>query len=217
MIEDAKASLPGFSRSYARKRGLPNGVVEAAVVRFLSHHVASAIEAKRNRRSGKNWYFNSLKVFAEKLSYVPKATLEDILKRLERDKQIEIANFNKLELDRTHWYWVPKEVRDQAEEDVIYFNQRVANRHGLCAGVLYENLKHTSKSEPAYFWKMSPTMLARVLPFSQSTIRRTLKKLVKARVIAKDNTSPSLYHIVMPETHKVLRTGMIVPMSHIEK
>ncbi len=55
------AKRPGFSRSYAKVRGLPNGVEEAIVVRFLSHHVNRAAEKNRNLREGVHWYFNSLR------------------------------------------------------------------------------------------------------------------------------------------------------------
>jgi len=211
MATDPANKLPGFSRSYARQRGLPNGIEEAVVVRFLSHHVNRAIEQRRNWRNGKNWYFNSLKTLADRMPYIPRATLGDILDRLAADGQIVRAIHNKIKIDRTFWYWVPKDVRDQAEDDVIYFNQEIAVRFGkICHGVLYEHLRYISRNEPWAFWRMSPTHLSRVLPFSVATIRRALKEMTAEGVLKADQFLTSFYTITPFQDQMVLPNGRVV-------
>ncbi len=202
----------GFSRSYARARGLPNGVIDAVVMRFLAHHVAAATEAKRNQKRGKHWYYNSLTMLAEKLPFIPRATLGDILDRLAVSQQIERDVFNKLKLDHTYWYWVSEEVRDLVEQDIIYFNEEVARKcHSICAGVLYENLLFHSRNEPAFWYRMSPTGLSRVLPFSESTVRRGLELLTDERFIIKDNFDNGFYRIPQPPEWEVI-DGRVVPI-----
>lgn len=186
---------PGFSRSYARI----HGPEEAVVMRFMAYHIRRAISTKRNRRGGKYWYYNPLRVLAEKLPF-PRSTVSDILDRLVAAGQIERANHNKLsKLDKTWWYTAPQEVLDAVEEDVIYFRWSISNRYGLCAGVLYENIRYRLRDQPQFWVKVLPTTMSRLIPWSKDTIRDTLDKLVAERVIVEDNATAGYYHLNMAQ------------------
>jgi len=192
-VINRRAKKPGFSRTYARK----HGDKAAVVVRFLAHHVNRAIEADRNSRDGKHWYFNSLSELASKLPYIPRSTLSDILEKLAKDNQIEVGTFNKLGFDKTTWYTVPQAVRDAAEEDVIYFDAAVATQlKRICEAVLYQNIRHFEQKKKCSSVKLSPTTLSRILPYSSQQIARALRNLVKAELIARDERAASHYRSV---------------------
>ena len=119
---------PGFSRKVANKYG----VSEAIVLRFLAHKVREAAAADRNYHNGFHWYYESVNKLISRLPYFRKSTLADVLGRLEQKGLIHSGRFNKWKRDRTKWYTMTESVMDGAEDDVIYFDEAVAIRQGIC-------------------------------------------------------------------------------------
>lgn len=207
---------PGFSRKLAKK----HGVAEAVVLRFIAHKVRQAITAKRNLHRDKFWYYESIRNLTEnQLPWFAPATLADILTRLKKKGLIEVGRFNKWHVDRTAWYSMPQAALDAAEEDVIYFDEIVAIEFGFCEAVLIENVRFLLRERdgfPGFFpVKVSPTNLAKLLPFSESTIRRALEQLVEAQLLKQDEESTNYYTLKQPSEFKVGENGRILPVKKV--
>lgn len=167
-----------FSLGFAKEHGVP----EAIVAKFLGRKVRKS----KNRRDGKTWFYDTVRNLAENYPYIRPTTMMDILKRLKRKKLIEVGRYNKLSFDRTCWYTVPQEIMDAVEKNpLIRVDLDVAGTHSICAGVLIAHMRHELIEKPAktkkpltdIYMPMSPAVLARCIPFSAKTIKRTLDKL----------------------------------------
>jgi len=191
-----------FSRKFAEE----HGVKEAIVLKFLAHKVRRS----KNVRNDKKWFFDPIRELAHRYPYIPKSTMDKILKRLESKKLLEIDNFNRRRYDRTGWYTVPQDALDAVEKrPLIKVDVEVANELGIPAGVLIENLRYWVETKAkkrkkgdttAVYHEMSPARLAIDLPcFAPSTIKRALKALVESSVprIVKHPTLKATY--TLPE------------------
>ncbi|MBI5821360.1 MAG: hypothetical protein HZA88_20525 [Verrucomicrobia bacterium] len=198
---EGKLNLHYFSRKFAEE----HGVKEAIVLKFLAHKVRRS----KNVRNDKKWFFDPIRELAHRYPYIPKSTMDKILKRLESKKLLEIDNFNRRGYDRTGWYTVPQDALDAVEKrPLIKVDVEVANELGIPAGVLIENLrfwvqqkakKRKRGDTTTIYHEMSPARLAIDLPcFDLSTIKRALKSLVKSSVprIVKHPTLKALYTLL---------------------
>jgi hypothetical protein len=166
---------------FPRALAIKYGVREAIVLRLLAYKVRRS----RNIQDGKKWYYQSVAKLAKAyFPYLPASTLSAILRRLTRNKAIEIGNYNKWSADKTQWFHVPQEISDETERHLIRFDVNVAKVHGLPAAVLIENFRHQSKRaavrKKGLFdgIEMFPQQLSQLLPFSEATIKRALKVLI---------------------------------------
>lgn len=191
-----------FSLEFAAQ----HGVKEAIVLKFLAHKV----RLSKNVRNDKKWFFNPIREVTKRYPYIPKSTMDKLLKRLKADDLVEIGNYNRRGYDRTGWYTVPQEVMDAVEKGkLIRVGVKIAAELGIAAGVLIENLRYWIKRKAAkrkkgdastVYHKMSPAGLAMDLPcFDQSTIKRALKALAETPVprIVKHPTLKATY--TLPE------------------
>lgn len=172
-----------FSLEFAVKHGVP----EAIVAKFIAHKV----RCSKNVRNDKKWFFDPIRELAGRYPYIPKSTMDKILKRMETKKLIEIDSFNRRGYDRTGWYTMSLETMDAVEKGKrITVDVRVAAEFGIPAGVLIENLRFwiNKKAEKrkqgdttTIYHEMSPARLAIDLPcFDLSTIKRALKALAES-------------------------------------
>lgn len=181
---DAASKIHSFPLAIAKE----HGDAAAVVLKCISHQVAMAEKARRNYRDGKYWFYDSLEKIATRFGYISRSTVADILQRLKRANYIEIRCFNRLHIDRTCWYTVPADIRAVVGIKLISFRSDDANCHGISGAVLLWNLSYWIQqcrlTNPRYDWHpMSPTTLARCLPYSVSTIKRTLRRLLEEGVI----------------------------------
>ena len=189
-----------FSREFASKFG----VKEAIVMKFLSYKVRQAAKNKSRKtfHNNKFWYFDSIDAIAGRYKYIPRSTLGDILKRLEGKSLVEVGNYNRKKYDRTRWYTARREVMNAADMiPWLAFNIEVAAKIGIPEAVLYNNLSYyvglkRCPENPNPVHPMSPSMLKVYLPFSKSTIKAALHRLVAEGYIFKDPESKTLYGLV---------------------
>lgn len=202
-------NVHSFSRPFARQ----HGPTSAVLLKHLAHKVREAkIAGKpKNFREGKWWHFNSANTFAKKLPYLSASTISATVKKLEAKGFLEIGCFNTWPHDKTKWYHVPEQHWDSVEEDLLRFDTNVAKEHGIIAAVLHFNLYHFLKlqvkkkvANPMH--EMSPSGLAKLLPFSESAITKNLKRLVLARLILKGDGSAK-YTFPEPDLRMMRQTA----------
>lgn len=183
-------NVHSFSRSFAKD----HGATAAVLMKFLAYKVRRS----KNRRDEKFWFFNSARKIAAKLPYFSASTISAQVKALEKKGLLEIGNYNKWKQDRTQWFHVTEEVAQQVKADLISFDANVAREHGVLAAVLHYNLFYfirlkVKKKVKAPQKSMSPKLLATLLPFCESAIKKALKKLVGGGLIGKCKGSRATY------------------------
>jgi DNA-binding MarR family transcriptional regulator len=188
-----------FSRSFAKKHG--------ATAAVLLKHLAYKVGMSKNKRHGKRWHYNSAKKLQSKLPYLSSSTISAQVKALQKKGLLEIANYNKWKHDKTQWYHVPRQIRDQVRDDLISFDAEVAKKVGILPAVLHFNLHHfiriqIRKKVASPKHTMSPQELAQLLPFSESAIKKGLKQLWKKGLIIKLKKPRSTYGL--PDEDAVL-------------
>lgn len=205
--------IPTDVHSFSRSFAVEYGATASTLLKFLAYKVRRS----KNRRDGKAWYFNSAKKIAEKLPYFSPSTISAQVKTLAEKGLLEIGTYNPWKQDRTQWYYVTDEVGEQVNDDLISFDANVAKEHGVLAAVLHYNLVHfirlrvkrkvKAKAEvKAPQQVMSPKLLARLLPFCESAIKKALKKLVDAGLIVKCDGSRATY--TLPDADLVTLSQM---------
>ncbi len=195
-----------FSDSFART----HSVKEAIVLKFLAHKVRKS----KKIRDGKKWHYDTIEALAERFPYIPRSTLDDVLKGMAAKRLIEFGNYNKWTGDRTRWYTVPEMYLDAVEEDLRYFDVATARSRGIAEAVILANLDYWGRAKANIFdvnrynrskfpdelfidpdvWQpMIPSVLQEMIPFSKSTIRRALKSLLKKGLIVQKEPGSSHY------------------------
>lgn len=188
-----------FSRSFAKEHG--------ATAAVLLKHLAYKVSTSKNKRDGKRWHYNSAKELQSKLPYLKKSTISAQVKKLQEKKLLEIGNYNTWKHDKTQWYHVTKQIREEVEDDLISFDAEVAKKVGILPAVLHFNLHYFIRLQirnkvtvPKH--TMSPQELAQLLPFSESAIKNGLKELLKEGLIIKLKKPRSTYGL--PDEDAVL-------------
>ena len=196
-----------FSRTTARRYG----VREAIVLRFLSYKVSRS----KNFRDGRRWHYDSIDALAVRYPYIPRSTLWDVVRRLERAGAIETARHNRRKADLTTWYHVPEWASEIYSNELIGLDVQVATDLSICAGVLVQNLRYWSNSQKTEWHHMSPRGLMKSLPFSESSIKRALHDLVTLGVIAKSDDRVAHYRLNQqePKADEGVRDGHLAAKS----
>ncbi len=189
-LSKPKEQCHSFSDSFARL----HGVKEAIILKFLAHKVRKS----KKLHDGKKWHYDTLDELAKRFPYMSRSTLHEVLKRMAKDGLVEIGNYNRRKYDRTQWFTVPEKYMDAVEEDPRYFNVAVAESHGIAEAVLLANLDYWGRykiwNTIQDIWQpMIPSVLAEIIPFSKSAIRRALKHLQKTELIIQKAPGTSLY------------------------
>ncbi len=187
-----RRKYPSFSRSFAQD----HSVNEAVILKYLAYKV----NRSNNWRDDKQWYFGSTKALQKQFPYISASAIDANIRKMGKKPILEIGNYNPWKQDRTRWFHVPKVTRDEVfKGKMIRFESDDAVHHGITAAVLLHNLRHNLKKElkksddtnvahemsPAALSKIQPKTGMSFLPFSESTIKATLKALVEKGVILK--------------------------------
>lgn len=181
-----------FSRSFAKEHG--------ATAAVLLKHLAYKVRTSKNVRDGKKWHYNSAKKLQRKLPYLSASTISAQVKSLQEKELLEIANYNKWKHDKTQWYHVNKQIREEVEDDLISFDAEVAKKVGILPAVLHFNLYHFIRLQVKQRVKMPkhtmlPKELVNLLPFSESAIKNGLKKLQEEGLITKSKKQRSTFSV----------------------
>jgi hypothetical protein len=188
-----------FSRVVAKKYG-----VNAAII---FGYLSNRIRHSKNERDGKAWYYDSIDQVLTQFPYLKRSAVYQAIKCLTAtDGLLITGNYNKKGYDRTHWYaFSSKKASTLAEQRLAYFKVEDACWLDVTKAVLLENIRYNiqenKKTNPGYcLHPMSPTELARILPFSPATIKRKLNELVEkdhelTSVTDLDSREPSKYGI----------------------
>ncbi|MBK8037625.1 MAG: hypothetical protein IPK22_10870 [Verrucomicrobiaceae bacterium] len=210
----SQRKFPSFSRSFAQE----HTVTEAVILKHLAYKVGRS----KNWRDDKQWFYESTKELQKKFHTLALPPSTRISGRWAK-AILEIGNYNPWKQDRTRWFHVPKEFRNAVESDTITFNSDDAVHHKITAAVLLHNLRHNlkrklKKSEgtnvvhemsPAVLSKIKPTTGRSILPFSESTIKATLKTLVEKGVILKTSTTKPEYTLPPSEMQDLRREAKL--------
>lgn len=211
----SQRKFPSFSRSFAQE----HTVTEAVILKHLAYKVGRS----KNWRDDKQWFYESTKELQKKFPYFSSSAIDANIRKMGKKPILEIGNYNPWKQDRTRWFHVPKEFRNAVESDTITFNSDDAVHHKITAAVLLHNLRHNlkrklKKSEgtnvvhemsPAVLSKIKPTTGRSILPFSESTIKATLKTLVEKGVILKTSTTKPEYTLPPSEMQDLRREAKL--------
>jgi hypothetical protein len=188
----SQRKFPSFSRSFAQEYT----VNEAVILKYLAYKVGRS----KNWHDGKQWYYGSTKALQKQFPYISASAIDANIRKMGKTSALEIGNHNHWKQDRTRWFHVPKVTRDEVfKGKMIRFDADDAKRHGITAAVLLQNVRYHLKKKlrksqdtdvahemsPAALSKIKPTTGRSILPFSESTIKATLKALVEKGVILK--------------------------------
>lgn len=211
----SQRKFPSFSRSFAQE----HTVNEAVILKYLAYKVGRS----KNWHDEKQWYYGSTKELQEKMPYISSSAIDANIRKMGKTPMLEIGNYNPWSQDRTRWFHVPKEARNALESDTITFNSDDAVHHGITAAVLLHNLRHNLKKElkksqdtdvahemsPAALSKIQPKTGRSILPFSESTIKATLKTLVEKGVILKTSKTKPEYTLPPSEMMDLRREAKL--------
>jgi hypothetical protein len=211
----SQRKFPSFSRSFAQE----HTVNEAVILKYLAYKVGHS----KNWRDGKQWFYGSTKALKKTFPYISASAIDANIRKLGKTPMLEIGNYNHWSQDKTRWFHVPKEARNAAMRDTITFESDDAVHHGIPAAVLLHNLRHNlrrklKKSEgtnvvhemsPAVLSKIKPTTGRSILPFSESTIKATLKVLVIKGVILKTSKTKPEYTLPPNEMQDLRREAKL--------
>ena len=187
----ANKNYHSFSRSFAHQ----NSVNEAVILKFI----AAKVRSSNNIKDDKQWYFGPIKDIAKKIPAISSSAIDANLVKMEKKGHVEFGNGNKLSFDRTRWYHVPEPFVNDVENDLITFDIRVAQDHGIPTAAIYHNLRYWLQTQMRktkgidVTQEMSPTKLAGVLPFSQAGIKKALAHLVEKGLIIKTSATKPEY------------------------
>ncbi len=202
-----RRKIHSFSRSFAQD----HSVNEAVILKYVAYKVGRS----KNWQDEKQWYYGSIKELQEKIPYISSSAIDANIRKMGTTPLLEIGNYNHWKQDRTRWFHVPKETRNEVESDLIKFDHEDAVHHGIPAAVLLLNLRYwimrkLKKSQDTnVVHEMSPAALSNLLPYSESTIKATLKTLVEKGVILKTSTTKPEYTLPPNEMQDLRREAKL--------
>ena len=89
------------------------GLNEAIVIQQIHYWLESARKAKRNKRNGRTWTYNTYSQWQEQFPFWSKATIKRIFTSLENKGIVLSGNFNKNPYNKTKWYSLDYEQLEQ--------------------------------------------------------------------------------------------------------
>jgi len=210
-----RRKYPSFSRSFARD----HSVNAAVILKYLAYKVRRS----NNWHDEKQWYYGSTKALQKQFPYISASAIDANIRKMGKTSMLEIGNYNLWTQDKTRWFHVPKEFRNAVESDLIKFDSDDAGYHGITAAVLLHNLRYwirrkLKKSQdtdvvhemsPSALSKIKPTTGRSILPFSESTIKATLKTLVEKGVILKTSETKPEYTLPPSEMQELRREAKL--------
>ena len=182
-----KVKALGFSRTLAKKVR----VIPALILRYIAFKVYSV----RHQRNGKLWYYATYREIAKQYSFLNPSTINRAISSLVEAKLLITGNYNRRKGDKTRWFSVSEEARNQCDADLIYFDPCDANAVGIKAAIVWYHLQYTLRNKPELLkngvWlKVWPSDLAAYQPLSKLEAHNALTKLVKIGYLVKDDVAP---------------------------
>ena len=121
------------------------GDTEASILQQIHYWLTIAAENGSNFKDGYYWTYNSVRKWQEQFPYLTEGRVGRILKKLEEQKILITANYNKLPIDRTKWYRIDYEALQTLIESRFCKNEKwdfAKMKNAFCTGE--EPLPNTS-------------------------------------------------------------------------
>ncbi len=80
------------------------GLNEAILLQQIHYWIEIAREKGNNLKDGHYWTYNSVKQWQEQFPFWHRNTIQNLLKKLEKQELLIVGCYNKLQIDRTKWY-----------------------------------------------------------------------------------------------------------------
>ncbi len=199
-----------------------HGEGTAVIFQGLGYKVAKSKKVHKGRK----WHYDTLKALEKRWPYLTDSGIHAILQCQAEKNNVFKDSFNKLSFDRTTWYSMTEQLWKRAldEDGKIWFDVPAAVQcRSIIAGTIYQNIRFhllsyladNPKLKDAPYYKVNKSALARVLPWSLSTIKREINELLKHKFITLNPEEPKEYTIcnkadlVVPDAmkKKALKSG----------
>jgi hypothetical protein len=203
------------SHCFCPKLAEEHGEEAAVILQGLGYKIAKSKKVHDNRK----WHYDTLAALEKRWPYLRDSGIGGILDRHASEGRVFKGRFNKWQKDRTNWYSMADALvaRAMDEEGKLWFDVAVAVKcHSIIAGTLYQNLRYqlllllaeNPEHEATPYHRVNKADLARVLPWSLSTIKRGYKELLKAGLIA-ENPACDQKFTICNATDLIVPDGMI--------
>lgn len=189
---------------------------EAAVIfQGLGYKIAKS----KKIRNGRKWHYDTLVALERRWPYLRDSGIGGILDRCSRSGEVFKGRFNKWTPDRTNWYSMREDLVKRAMQKggKLWFDVPAAVKcHSIVAGTLYQNIRYqllvfladNEEFTETPYWRINKAALARLLPWSLSTIKRQWQSLIDAGLIVQhpsrshEYTVANVDDLVVPEEMK---------------
>jgi hypothetical protein len=184
------------SHSFRKIDAINYGICPAILLQHIRYTVQYNAEIGRNIQEVKgkkySWMFDSAREFAIAFPYMTEESIGRYLRKLEKEKQLIVGEFNKKRYDRTKWYTVPiqeKEILNEAEKEMRFVNVFDAKEFGVVRAVILNKLREElailgEVEDYSYYKEIKQKKILRRLPFfSKCTLISALRDLEDAGVI----------------------------------
>ena len=207
------------------------GEEAAVILQGLGYKVAKSSKIRNDRK----WHYDTLEALQKRWPYLSRSGIHGILEEQLTAGNVFKGNYNKNSFDRTGWYSVTEVLQKRAMQNdgKLWFDVPAAKlSKSIVAGTLYHNLRYHLlvflASNPDFagipYHQVNKAELARILPWSESTVKREYKELVTHNLISQNPENAKQYTIcneadlVVPETMKIgshtdMRIGSSVEMT----
>ena len=192
-----------------------HGEETAVVLQGLGYKIAKS----KKVLDGRKWHYDTLEALEKRWPYLSDSGIGGMLDRQAAKNNVFKDGYNKASFDRTNWYSMTDALVSRAleKDGKLWFDVHAAVRcRSIIGGTLYQNLRYHLllflADHPEFtgtpYCKINKAALARVLPWSLSTIKREYKELIKAGLIvakskrSKEHTITNAADLVVPNGMK---------------
>ena len=207
----------GKSHCFCPKLAKEHGEETAVVLQGLGYKISKS----KKVRKGLKWHYDTLATLEKKWPYLRDSGIHGILKRQSEQGNVIKDRFNTWTGDKTCWYSMPDTLvkRCMEEDGKLWFDVPVAIKcHSIVAGTLYQNLRfqilsilaNAPDQRGTIYYKINRAALARVLPWSLSTIKREFKELLRQGAIEQNPKRHGAYALSNKD-------DLIVPEAMVKK
>ena len=191
-----------------------HGEETAVILQGLGYKVAKSKNVKERRR----WFYDSLEQLEKRWPYLCDSGIHGIIQRQADKENVLKDGFNKKSYDRTTWYSVSDAITKRAleKDGKLWFDVPVAVAcHSIIAGTLYQNVRfHLLKflaDNPDFtgtpYYKVNKAGLARVLPWSLSSVKRGFDDLLNRGLVG-ENPACSVEYTICNQADLIVPEGM---------
>ena len=113
-----------INRELAELVGLNESIVLQQINYWVEDINKKKGEQSINYQDGYYWTFNSYKEWQKQFPFWSKSTVRRTIKKLEKRKLIETANYNRMKIDRTKWYRIKHKNLDELRHYADVHNEQ---------------------------------------------------------------------------------------------